>query len=572
MLGRPLPAARAIARYADAARHVRRRQILHRARRPLPYQLLALRLDRASPPPGWRPLAAGLAVEDAPMFGPIPPPHVDRVFRAGSTSRLAGADGFWFDSSDGLLFLFHLHGFSDLARYSAGSPSSEGDAFWSGVVADWLVRCGTPSAPGWHPYPMSGRVTAWCAGLSSKAGWTAELRERMLTSIWLQVRLLARSIEHDIGGNHVLRNAVALVVAGACLEHDETRDRGLTLLERELATQVLADGGHEERSTSYQRQIIGDLRDVTVVLERSGQGIPAWLDQACGRMTTWLQNLAGPTGELPPLNDGWDGPPVDALNERATMVDLSDSGYVVFSEGGTQAVLDVGELAPPYLPAHAHADALSFVLWADGKPVVVDPGSYAYAGTARDLFRSTRAHNTVEIDGRDQCEFWGAFRASFMPTVQRSPSERYDATLVLRAEHDGYERLDDPVIHERTFIWLGSEGLIVLDRLVANAPHSVVTRLHFTEALPGPLGTELPGGLRLLSLGPEPGEPCQRSGARAPYLGSKVPIAVVERSGEVQPGVRFGWALTRSDLDVRLEPYSVELAAPGRAARSVPLA
>jgi hypothetical protein len=70
------------------------------------------------------------------------------------------------------------------------------------------------------------------------------------------------------------------------------------------------------------------------------------------------------------------------------------------------------------LPAHAHADGLSFQLWLDGEPVVVDPGMPTYeAGTERDFFRSTQAHSTVAVGG-SQFETWGAFRAGPLPQVE----------------------------------------------------------------------------------------------------------------------------------------------------------
>ena len=66
---------------------------------------------------------------------------------------------------------------------------------------------------------------------------------------------------------------------------------------------------------------------------------------------------------------------------------------------------------PDYLPAHGHGDIFSFELSLDGRRVVVDGGTSSYeAGHERDWARSTRAHNTVEIAGADQCEFFGAFR------------------------------------------------------------------------------------------------------------------------------------------------------------------
>src|SRR5690606_872956 len=52
--------------------------------------------------------------------------------------------------------------------------------------------------------------------------------------------------------------------------------------------------------------------------------------------------------------------------------------------------------------AHRHADDLS-ILWYDrGRPILVDSGKYSYNRDSwRDYVRSTRAHNTVEIDGED---------------------------------------------------------------------------------------------------------------------------------------------------------------------------
>jgi hypothetical protein len=52
--------------------------------------------------------------------------------------------------------------------------------------------------------------------------------------------------------------------------------------------------------------------------------------------------------------------------------------------------------------AHAHCDLLSFMLWVNGQPLLVDSGTYMYHGPWRDHFRLTAAHNAVLVDGRDQ--------------------------------------------------------------------------------------------------------------------------------------------------------------------------
>src|SRR5688500_17402552 len=107
--------------YLDAGRRMRPRQLLGRARRLVPPAALAVGTGRNEA--AWRPVAAGLGADPAPQSGPVPPPDETGVFSAVGASRSLGARGFWRDERDGLLFLFHLHGFTELARYAAGSRS-----------------------------------------------------------------------------------------------------------------------------------------------------------------------------------------------------------------------------------------------------------------------------------------------------------------------------------------------------------------------------------------------------------------------------------------------------------------
>lgn len=554
-------------RYVDAATNMRGRQLVHRLRRLVPPRVLSA--GTSGRPSGWRALALGAGVEAAPSSGPRQPPHVDGVFGAFGVERSAADPLLWTDSRHGLLFLFHLHGFQDLAAYAAAPADGAGDEFWDGIIRDWLSRCGKPAMPAWHPYPTSGRIIAWSAALSRES-FLDELRRPMLSSMMRQLRTLRRAVEHDIGGNHVLRNAAALIIGGACLEDARTRARGIRLLDSELAGQVLPDGGHEERSPSYHRLILGDLLDVMAVLRRSGEPVPAGLTDTAARMDAWLRSLAGPSGDVPPLNDGWDGPALRPAGDPPLLQTLTPSGYVVLRDAAAQAVLDVGPVAPPHLPAHAHADVLSAVLWARGEPVLIDPGSGSYSGPTRDRFRGTAAHNTVQVDGEDQCDFWGPFRAAALPRVAlEAVDRRPDGVVLVRARHDGYRRLRDPAVHERTFVWLGQEGMAVVDRLLSRGPHDVVSRLHFAEGIHAPLEAELPGGLRFSAL--TAGAVLSRAGERSPFLGAARPISVIELAARVRPGERFGWALTRKGVAVRLHGHELDVALPGRGELTVDL-
>jgi Heparinase II/III-like protein/Heparinase II/III N-terminus len=529
-----------IALYLDAARALQLRQILWRIRRLIPPALLAAG-TRVRPDVSARPVAGGLGRSPAPQGGPAAPAHETGMFAGYGTSRRFGEEGFWDDPRDGLLFLFHLHGFSPLAEYAAGERNSAGDAFWAQVVESWLSQHDHPTKPAWHPYPTSVRVIAWSAALSEIEGWPGELRRRLAAAILQQARYLSRTVEHDIGGNHVLKNASALAFAGSLFPESGLLPSGLSLLRRELAGQVLPDGGHEERSTSYHREVARDLNDVKELLLRAGERVPAWLDESLRRMELWLRAVTGPDGRLPLLNDAWDGPPVGA-GETDEMTELADTGYLVLRHDRDQLLFDAAPVCPPHLPPHAHADALSFVLWADEQPLVIDPGSYTYSGEGRERFRSTAAHNTVEVDARDQCEFWGDFRAAHLPNVAPAQVMRQDELVVATSRHDGYRRLSDPVEHERSIVWWPGWGVVVLDRLLGEGCHEVSSRLHCApEATP--VGPGRLGPFELTALGVA--DPAVRVGLYSPYLGSSRPAPVIEIRFEVAPGQIFGWSLLR---------------------------
>src|SRR5262249_7698938 len=140
---------------------------------------------------------------------------------------------------------------------------------------------------------------------------------------------------------------------------------------------------------------------------------------------------------------------------------LASTGYVVLGIQAGVLIADCGDPGPDDLPAHVHADALSFELSLGGQRVLGNAGGFDYTpGTLRDALRATRAHNTVEIDAEDQSEVWAAFRVGRRARVSLVSA---DAGHMLAA-HDGYARLG--VQHERRIDAVDGVGWRVLDQLV----------------------------------------------------------------------------------------------------------
>lgn len=135
---------------------------------------------------------------------------------------------------------------------------------------------------------------------------------------------------------------------------------------------------------------------------------------------------------------------------------------------GIHLTYDHGPLGYLSIAAHGHADALSLTLCIDGDPVLVDPGTWLYGsgGGWRDWFRSTPAHNTLNIEGKSQSIIAGAFNWSHKAVATLVESEP-GAYWKLRARHDGYKSRFG-LVHQRT-VTHDADGILVTDQLLGGS-------------------------------------------------------------------------------------------------------
>ncbi|HLL74951.1 MAG TPA: alginate lyase family protein, partial [Pyrinomonadaceae bacterium] len=152
---------------------------------------------------------------------------------------------------------------------------------------------------------------------------------------------------------------------------------------------------------------------------------------------------------------------------------FTDGGYYVMRDGWTSDsnyfVIDCGPHGAHALNhGHAHADALSFELAANGRALVVDPGTYTYTGDprARDEFRSSLVHNAPVVAGasssvpaREPFRWQHVARARQRAWVSHARCDYFEG------EHDGYRRLTPPAAVSRGVLFLRGDYWIVRDRV-----------------------------------------------------------------------------------------------------------
>jgi len=152
----------------------------------------------------------------------------------------------------------------------------------------------------------------------------------------------------------------------------------------------------------------------------------------------------GPLPELvPPL----------ASAPRHSSQAFHDSGFYFFSSQRVRGSIRCGPLGVSGWANHAHNDQLSFEFSLDASPVIVDPGLPCYSEdpAARNLFRSTRYHNTIEIAGAEQNRFWPALLFRIVDDT-RSRTELWRSNssgTFFAGSHSGYSRLPERALVRR---------------------------------------------------------------------------------------------------------------------------
>ncbi len=371
-------------------------------------------------------------------------------------------------------------------------------------------------------WPFSGEEKPWL--------------DQMTASLWQHLRFIETHSEFSflVHSNHYLSNIVGLTTLSAYLRGPGMRRRlqkYAQAVNGEILLQTYPDGGDCEASTGYHVLVAQMFLHSLVVQQRRECTIAPEFETRLRLMFEWIAFLADDAWKLPHLGDCDNGRvellcddivqmslpaaerhslrvgsfcglasyllqiPMGSEGEDAVWFGLTtgahagkpdqkpvslmpNSGIAVLRSGKASVVFCAMPNGLRGKGSHTHCDKLSIVFRLGTEEVFCDSGSRCYTRSAelRNLDRSTRAHNTLMVDGADQNIVPSDPRLLFQcgneAIVSRIALPENDE-MAVRASHQGYSRIG--IEHHRT-VQLTQRLLLVLDELSGAEKHLLELR------------------------------------------------------------------------------------------------
>jgi len=314
---------------------------------------------------------------------------------------------------------------------------------------------------------------------------------------------------HSSAGNHLIVEAVGLFWMGTALKESKPGrrwiEKGRSILNEQILSQLHPDGTNQEQSFWYLGFVIDAL--FHYFLMENSHKVSVEVRERVEKAVQFIDDMTLPDGAYPDYGDRDDGvvfrisgnynesPFPGLLNtgsllfkrrewrrqnpaaldrlafwsgkqnhfdllenskkslrsycRRPFLKTYPNGGMTLMKRGKGRLLLRHARLGLGNTCGHGHADALSVMFWWDDMPVLIDLGSGQYNGdpNIRNYFRSTIAHNTVEIGNRNQAEILGPFlwKKSYGTALNSTGQSPY---LFAEASHDGYRKTFS-VVHTR---------------------------------------------------------------------------------------------------------------------------
>lgn len=341
-----------------------------------------------------------------------------------------------------------LHSFSWLRHFRAqGGEAAQRHV--EALMKLWLDDYGQWHPFAWQPDLIARRLTAWLR----HAQLTASTRDlvyhsAVMSSMARQARHLQRTAGQGADGLPRLIAAIGLVYTGVCLPDSQSRlKRGLERLEKEIARQILPDGGCLSRSPSDQLKAVEAMASLRRAFREAGYPTPVFLQAAIDRAAPMVRFFRHDDGSLALFHGG----NAETQKRIEAILALAEakgqpvqgaihSGFQRVEAGEMVFIMDTGKPPEGSLSATAHTGLSSFEFSAGGCKIVTNCGSSEQMPGAQwhRMGRMTAAHSSLVIGDVNACGILDTERLGRRPKdVTADRSKDSDGTRI-ETSHDGY--------------------------------------------------------------------------------------------------------------------------------------
>ncbi len=215
------------------------------------------------------------------------------------------------------------------------------------------------------------------------------------------------------------------------------------------------------------------------------------------------------------------------------------------------------------MPAHAHADLLTWEASVNGQRLFVDAGVFNYQDDVmRRYCRSTAAHNVLQIDDYDQFDLWSRFRMGYRGWTHGLRTGESGGFQWAEAWHDAYRRLGIPQVYRRVAYQRGGPW-IVTDRALGSGTHRLTNRLHIhpewhVEQSTANEFTLRCGATELLLRALGEGQTSLADGWYCPEFGSRQRCCVAQWTAKTKLPSACGWYLIRPGTEDEIISWILE--------------
>lgn len=415
-------------------------------------------------------------------------------------------------------------------------------------IENWIENNPVGFGVNWSiPMDVAIRVINWiwgyCFFMNSK-NLTNGFKLKFLKNLFLHGKYIFNNLEVGwVRGNHFISDLTGLIFLGIFVPKSKESTRwfkfGKRMLFKEIEYQIHKDGVDFEASIGYHRLVTEMILSDVILLKKNSIEIPKNILEKLEKMIEFIMYYTKPDGKCPIIGDNDNGRlhnlanndindhryllSIGAVlfnrkdfkgfykefNEEAfwllgarglktfekipsqqkivTSKDFRDAGYYIMRKDNLYMNIRCGDVGLAGHGGHGHCDCLSFELFAKDKTFIIDPGTYVYTAdkNMRNLFRSTKYHNTLVVDGKEINRFKKdkiseLFAMNFDAVPKLNTWEVTDKYDVFDGEHDGYHRLEHPVTHRRR-IQFNKKGQhwIITDILTGKGKHLFEWYFHF---------------------------------------------------------------------------------------------